>query len=195
MNCEHCNAIIKDSSKFCKFCGRPVTPQTGVQPFAPQAGGGMPSRKSDSRPVLLAVLIVVMLILGGLLLFALQWLLSDENKGISLIGFNKKGSETPQKSHDDRPSIEKTVKANCKIRADDMSITLSMDWAFVAVAEINSQGDTTKISSMLLKRNGNLWDVKAQGEPKSLDSCASGMSPEAKQDFEDWRSSTFGPGQ
>lgn len=147
----------------------------------------MESRKSDSRPGILAVLIVVMLILGGLLFFALQWLLSDENKGISLIGFNKKGSESPQKSLDDRPSIEKTVKANCKIRADDISITLSSEWAFVDVAEINSQSASTTVSSMLLKRNGSNWDVVAQGDSKSLDSYTTGMSPEVKQDFEDWK--------
>lgn len=70
MFCQFCGTVLKDTARFCKGCGRPTGENAAAQsPIqnAPQINIGTGSVKSDRKPVMIATVLFVALIGGGLM--------------------------------------------------------------------------------------------------------------------------------
>jgi len=70
MFCQFCGTVLKETARFCKGCGRPTGEGASAQsPMqnAPQINFGTSSVKLDRRPVIIAAILFVALVVGGLI--------------------------------------------------------------------------------------------------------------------------------
>lgn len=70
MFCQFCGTVLKDTARFCKGCGRPTGENAAAQSptqNAPQINIGTGSIKSDRKPIIIAAILFVALIVGGLI--------------------------------------------------------------------------------------------------------------------------------
>jgi hypothetical protein len=93
----------------------------------------------------------------------------------------------------DKAVVEKLARENAGLRADWVSVRIESGWAFSDVAEKAADGSWSRMTSILLKKDGANWKILAIGDPISdkWQSYVKKMPPNVKKAFLEWNREHF----